>query len=43
MYIFTEQTFTNMYTKINIDISYFNIHTKQSSTTCQIAEKPQSV
>ena len=39
MYIFSEQTFTDMYT----DNSYFNQHTKQSTATCQNAEKPQRI
>jgi len=40
MYIFSEQTFIDMYTEIHIDISYFNQDTKQNSATCQNAEKP---
>jgi len=38
MYIFSEQTFIDMYTEIHVDILYFNKDTKQSSALCQNAE-----
>jgi len=32
-----------MYTETHVDISHFNDDTKQSSATCQNAEKPQII
>jgi len=40
MHIFSEQTFTDMYAEILVDISHFNEDTKQSSVRCQNPEKP---
>ena len=39
MHIFSEQTFTDTYTEIYVDISNVNKDTKQSGATCQNAEK----
>ena len=41
--IFSKQTFNDMYSEIQVDISYFNKITKQFKyATCQNAEKLQS-
>ena len=43
MYIFSEQTFTDIYTEIHVDNLYFNQDTKLSNATCQNAGKKQSI
>jgi len=40
---FNKQTFIDMCTEIQVDISYFNQNTKQNSTTCHNAKKTQSI
>jgi len=43
MCIFSEQTFIDMYTEIHTGILYYTLDTKQSSATCQKAEKLQII